>query len=122
MPCEYDWAVIAVNGKTMKGENERWGGWQQDGSCRVAPGRALLSGPAALGLIRVLLPLWFLQRFGVELAVWGWCLPDDVSFTPSACAKYGVFWWVEPKNSSQVGFVMDLDEGGQYVLVLQKKK
>lgn len=24
---EHEWAVIALNGKTMKGENRRWGGW-----------------------------------------------------------------------------------------------
>lgn len=110
VPCEYDWAVIAFNGKTMKGENKCWGGWQQDGSCR------LLAGLCSLDLLllvssRVLLPLWALQR--LEPVVWGWCLPDNVCSIPSVCAKYRPIWGVEPKNSSQVGFGMDLHGGGR---------
>lgn len=56
--------LIAFNRETMKRENERWGGWQQDTSCTVlaakksvcvvAPGRSWLSRSAALGLIPLL--------------------------------------------------------------------
>lgn len=73
LPCECDWAVIAFNGKTMKGENKCWGGWQQDGSCTVLA-QWLLAGLCSLGLLRlvsslVLLLLWSPQRLGVELVV-----------------------------------------------------
>lgn len=45
--------------------------------------RWLLAGLCSLDLLllvssRVLVPLWALRRLGIDLVVWGWCLPGDV--------------------------------------------
>lgn len=91
-------------------------GWA--GGSKMGLARWLLAGLCSLDLLLlvsspVLLPLWSLQRFGVELVAWGWCLLDGVCFIPQHVLNTRSCWVVEPKNSSQVGFVMDLDEGGQ---------
>lgn len=85
----------------------------------------MLAGLCSLDLVLlvsscVLLPLWSLRRLGIELLAWGWCLRDDVCFIPQHVLNTGSFWEIEPKNSSQVCFVMEMKEVSD-VLVLQKR-